>query len=42
VVGPKGFLNGWGYPNCNKICPKALVGGDELVAFTEKEIARRV
>jgi retinol dehydrogenase-13 len=42
VVGPRGFLNGWGYPSCNRICPKTLVGGDELAAFTEKEIARRV
>jgi retinol dehydrogenase-13 len=41
VVGPRGFLNGWGYPGQNKICPKALVGAEDLIAFTEKEIARR-
>jgi retinol dehydrogenase-13 len=41
VVGPRGFLNGWGYPGQNKRCPKSLVGADELIAFTEKEIARR-
>jgi retinol dehydrogenase-13 len=42
VVGPQGFLNGWGYPGQNKICPKSLFGADELMAFTEKEIVRRV
>jgi hypothetical protein len=41
VVGPQGFLNGWGYPGQNKICPKSFVGTDELIAFTEKEIEGR-
>jgi NAD(P)-dependent dehydrogenase (short-subunit alcohol dehydrogenase family) len=41
VVGPRGFLNGWGYPNSNKICPKTLIGAEELIAFTKKEIVRR-
>jgi retinol dehydrogenase-13 len=41
VVGPRGFLNGWGYPGQNKICPRSLVGVEELIAFTEKEIEGR-
>jgi NAD(P)-dependent dehydrogenase (short-subunit alcohol dehydrogenase family) len=41
VVGPRGFLNGWGYPGQNKICPKSFVGTDELIAFTKKEVERR-
>jgi retinol dehydrogenase-13 len=41
VVGPRGFINGWGYPGQNKICPKSLIGAEDLIAFTEKEIMRR-
>jgi NAD(P)-dependent dehydrogenase (short-subunit alcohol dehydrogenase family) len=41
VVGPRGFINGWGYPGQNKVCPKSLVGADELIAFTEQEIVGR-
>jgi hypothetical protein len=40
-VGPRGFINGWGYPGQNKICPKSLIGAEDLIAFTEKEITRR-
>jgi hypothetical protein len=38
VVGPSGFINGWGYPNVNKVCDKTLVGIDELIAFTDGEL----
>jgi hypothetical protein len=29
------------HPGQNKICPKYLVGTDELIAFNEKEIEGR-
>jgi retinol dehydrogenase-13 len=41
VVGPRGFLNGWGYPGQNKTCPKSFAGIDELITFTEKELEGR-
>jgi retinol dehydrogenase-13 len=41
VVGPRGFLNGWGYPGQNKTYPKSFVGTDELITFTEKELEGR-
>jgi retinol dehydrogenase-13 len=37
VVGPSGFINGWGYPNVNKVCDKTLEGIDELITFTKGE-----
>jgi retinol dehydrogenase-13 len=41
VIGPRGFINGWGYPAQNRICQKTLKGADELISFTEKEMAGR-
>jgi hypothetical protein len=41
VVGPRGFLNGWGYPGQNKTCPKSFAGTAELITFTEKELEGR-
>jgi retinol dehydrogenase-13 len=41
VVGPRGFLNGWGYPGVNKVSPRTLTGVDELRAFTLQEMDRR-
>jgi retinol dehydrogenase-13 len=42
VVGPRGFLNGWGYPGINRVCPRSVTGTEELIEFTEKEITRRI
>jgi retinol dehydrogenase-13 len=41
VVGPRGFLNGWGYPSVNKVSPRTLAGIDELLSFTQQELDRR-
>jgi retinol dehydrogenase-13 len=41
VVGPRGFLNGWGYPRVNKVSPRTLTGIDELLSFTQQELDRR-
>lgn len=38
IVGPRGFLNGWGYPAKNRRSRKAETGGAELAAFTRKLI----
>ncbi len=40
VVGPRGFLNGWGYPSRNGIARKVRTGGEELIAFTRALLAR--
>jgi len=40
IVGPRGFLNGWGYPSVNKPSKRAVRGIDELIRFTENEIRR--
>ena len=39
ISGPRGFLHGWGYPAENKTCRKVQTGGEELIKFTEKQIA---
>jgi NAD(P)-dependent dehydrogenase (short-subunit alcohol dehydrogenase family) len=41
VVGPRGFLNGWGYPSVNKPSPRTKTGIDELLSLTQHEIDRR-
>jgi NAD(P)-dependent dehydrogenase (short-subunit alcohol dehydrogenase family) len=41
VVGPRGFLNGWGYPSVNKPSPRTKTGIDELLSLTQQEIDRR-
>jgi retinol dehydrogenase-13 len=41
VVGPRGFLNSWGYPSVNKVSPRTLTGIDELLSFTQQELDRR-
>ena len=39
ISGPRGFLHGWGYPAVNKTCRKVQTGGEELIEFTDKQIA---
>lgn len=42
LIGPRGFRNCWGYPSVNKINKIAYQNLEELISFTEKEIAERV
>lgn len=39
IVGPDRLFHGWGYPKVNRITRKVKTGAEELIAFTEKEIA---
>ena len=41
IVGPNKLFGGWGYPKLNKTRKKVKTGAEELLAFTEKEIALR-
>ena len=40
LVGPDRFFGGWGFPRENKIPRRADRNAEELIRFTEKEIAR--
>lgn len=39
IVGPNKLFGGWGYPKANRVRRKVKTGAEELIAFTEKEIA---
>lgn len=39
IVGPDRLFGGWGYPKINSICGKVKTGAEELIRFTEAEIA---
>ncbi len=41
VVGPNGFICGWGYPQVNRKCKRAGRGIKKLIKFTEKEIRKK-
>lgn len=38
ISGPRGFLNGWGYPAVNKVRRNVKTGGRELCTFSSKQI----
>lgn len=40
VIGPDRGLGGWGYPKPNRVCRRAKEGAEELIRFTDREIAR--
>ncbi len=40
IIGPTKFFGGWGYPKPNKVIRRVKEGADELMSFTESEIAR--
>ena len=39
IVGPNKLFGGWGYPKVNRVRRKVKTGAEELIAFTDKEIA---
>ena len=39
IVGPKKLFGGWGCPKPNRVRRKVKTGAEELIAFTEKELA---
>ena len=41
IVGPTKLLGGWGYPKQNRVLRKVKRGSEQLIAFTEKEIASK-
>ena len=41
IVGPDKCLGGWGYPTVNRTLRKVTTGAEELVAYTEKELAKK-
>ena len=40
IAGPRHLFGGWGYPEENRVVRRVKEGGEELISFTEEELAK--